>query len=107
MTKQYQYHRPHLQNVAAGDELCIVSNHDEFSLWFDVGRESPEKQVPMPSPTAGIHLAASRARLGQINDRERNSKFVSALKTAIGGFSQPPTCLCISELSLLPLIACK
>ena len=96
-----------MQNVTARDDLCIVSNHDEFSLWFDVRKEPPEKQVPMPSPTAGIHLAASRARLGQINDRERNSKFVSALKTAIDGFSQPPTCLCISELSLLPLIACK
>ena len=59
-----------LQNVSAGEELCVVSNHDEFSLWFDVrrGREAPEKRVPMPSPTAGIHLAASRARLGQGGD---------------------------------------
>ena len=84
-----------------------MSNHDEFSLWFDVRKEAPEKRVQMPSPTAGIHLAASRTRLGQINDPGRNSKFVAALTTSIEGFTQPPTCLCLSELSLLPLIACR
>ena len=93
--------------MSAGEELCLVSNHDEFSLWFDVRKEAPEKRVQMPSPTAGIHLAASRTRLGQINDPGRNSKFVAALTTAIEGFTQPPTCLCLSELSLLPLIACR
>ena len=51
--------------MSSGEELCVVSNHDEFSLWFDVRKEAPEKRVQMPSPTAGIHLAASRNRLGQ------------------------------------------
>ena len=61
----------------------------------------------MPSPTAGIHLAASRTRLGQINDPARNSAITAALASSIKRFTQPPTCLCLSELSLLPLIACR
>ena len=63
--------------------------------------------MPSPTPTVGIQLSVSRTRLGQINDPGRNAKFVAALTTAIEGFTQPPTCLCLSELSLLPLIACR
>ena len=43
----------------------------------------------------------------QMNDPERNSKFVKALSTSVEGFAQPPTCLCLTELSLLPLVACR
>jgi protein arginine N-methyltransferase 7 len=93
--------------AACGEEICVISNHDEFSLWFDVRKESPLGDVPMPDPTCGIHLAVSRSRLGQMNDPSRNSTLMASLKKAIAGLDAPPTCLCLSELSLMPLLACK
>ncbi len=92
---------------AAGDELFVVSNHDEFSLWFDVGGTAVDGQVAMPEPKAGIHLAASRSRLGQINDPARNAKLVAAVGAAMAKAPPNPVCLCVSELSLLGLMACK
>ena len=66
-------------------------------------------QIPMPMPTGGIHLAVSRPRLGQINDSSRNSKFVESFKKVFEKFvaenGRLPNCLCLSEQSLLPIIA--
>jgi hypothetical protein len=28
--------------VVAGQDLSLISNHDEYSLWFDVGTENLE-----------------------------------------------------------------
>lgn len=61
----------------------------------------------MPCPTPGIHLAVSRSRLGEINDVSRNSLLVNALKKAFSALASAPVCLCVSELSILPLIAAK
>ena len=67
--------------------------------------------MPMPSP--GIHLAVSRQRLGQINEGDRNRTLADAItdgvervkaKNAVG---EKIRCLCISELSLLPLMAAR
>jgi hypothetical protein len=60
-------------------------------------------------PTGGIHLAVSRPRLGQMNDPARNKKFVRALKKVFQNFVKEnhrlPNCLCLSELSMLPIMA--
>ena len=62
--------------------------------------------MPMPSP--GIHLAVSRTRLGQINDAARNGVLVKALKAALKSVQKAnPTCLFLSELSLMPILAAK
>ena len=63
----------------------------------------------MPSPEAGIHLAVSRTRLGQINDSERNHKLIRAMGSMIESFHAstkrlPANVLCLSELSLLPVM---
>lgn len=58
----------------------------------------------MPNPTPGIHLAVSRSRLGQINDPTRNGILVEALRELLSG---RPNCLCLGELSLLPLMAAR
>ena len=61
----------------------------------------------MPDPSgAGIHLAASRTRLGQINDPVRNQKLVAALEELIEscGGKDVVNVLCLSEPSLLPVI---
>ena len=60
-------------------------------------------------PTGGIHLAVSRPRLGQINDSARNEKLDRAFKKIVETFAEEhqrlPNCLCLSEQSLLPLMA--
>ena len=64
--------------------------------------------LKMPDPTGGIHLAVSRTRLGQINDAARNGVLVKALKTALKSVQKAnPTCLFLSELSLMPILAAK
>jgi len=93
-------------------EMTLVSNHDEYSFWFDVipGAVSDVANVPMPSPAAGIHLAVSRPRLGQINDADRNRKLVSAMDAMLDKHVRdfdgrlPESVLCLSEQSLLPVI---
>ena len=63
----------------------------------------------MPRPNGGIHLAVSRPRLGQINDSARNKKFARAFKKTFRSFVKEhhrlPNCLCLSELSMLPIMA--
>jgi len=98
--------------------VTVVSNHDEFSYWFDVWQGDHASggdavaQLPMPHPAdAGIHLAVGRTRLGQINSRDRNQKLASALEKLIdthlqGNLSSSPdlNVLCLSEQSILPVI---
>ncbi len=95
----------------AGQEVSLVSNHDEYSLWFDVvpvGSSESNKiqQIPMPSPSPGIHLAVSRTRLGQINDPERNQKLVEIANMAVEK-ADNLRIFVLSEQSLLPLITAK
>ena len=62
------------------------------------------------SPKTGIHTCVSRMRLGQINDSNRNEKYVSSLRKLLQTYKAkysklPVNVLCISELTLLPFIA--
>ena len=92
-------------------ELAIVSNHDEYCLWFDVCKNiTGTIEIPMPMPKAGIHTCVSRTRLGQINDSQRNDKYITSLRKMLRKYvtqqkNLPKNILCISELTLLPLIA--
>ena len=93
-------------------ELAIVSNHDEYCLWFDVCKNTtgPISKIPMPMPKAGIDTCVSRTRLGQINDPQRNEKYITSLRKMLRKYvtqqkNLPKNILCISEMTLLPLIA--
>ena len=93
-------------------ELALVSNHDEYCLWFDVCKNTigPISKIPMPMPKAGIHTCVSRTRLGQINDPQRNEKYITSFRKMLRKYvtqqkNLPKNILCISELTLLPLIA--
>ena len=99
-------------DISLDKELRITSNHDEYCLWFDVGNNVAEeiKQIAMPTPTAGIHTCVSRTRLGQINDSKRNEKYIRSFRQMLKSYILQDQCLpknilCISDLSLLPLIA--
>ena len=103
---------PISDSSVSSDRLTIISNHDEYSFWFDV-RDGDDyacvSNIPMPSPQAGIHLAVSRNRLGQINDEQRNGQLVRSSEAMLDDFYRanqrlPSAVLCLSELSLLPVI---
>lgn len=61
-------------------EIQIISNHDEFSLWFEIGRTEASVLNKKPTCTCGIHLACSRSRIMQMNDSLRNKKLISHLE---------------------------
>ena len=99
-------------DASVDKELAIVSNHDEYCLWFDVYKKTitPISNIPMPMPQAGIHTCVSRTRLGQINDQQRNEKYIISLRKMLRKYvtkqkNLPTNILCVSELTLLPLIA--
>lgn len=108
---QAVYYPLRTPEVTKRQQLNIISNHDEYSLWFDISQDPKEAigQVEMPRPTCGVHLALSRTRLGQINDTQRNEKYVGAMKKAIDRFHSEekrwPNCFSANQLSLIPLMA--
>ena len=57
-----------------------------------------------PTCNCYLHLAYSRTRIAQLNDKMRNSKFIEILQKKIN-FNT--TCLCISDGSLLGIMAAK
>eukprot|EP00090_Calanus_glacialis_P010298 TRINITY_DN18678_c0_g1_i1.p1 TRINITY_DN18678_c0_g1~~TRINITY_DN18678_c0_g1_i1.p1 ORF type:complete len:702 (-),score=219.83 TRINITY_DN18678_c0_g1_i1:21-2126(-) len=98
---------PRSQTVAtAGQDISLVSCHDEYSLWFDVRSSGPTDCLSMPSPSAGVHMAMSRTRLGQLNNETRNSKYATVLSKIVSA-NPDGTILCLSEQSVLALMAAK
>ena len=62
------------------------------------------KDFERPTCTCCLHLAYSRSRIGQLNDKSRNNKYLDVLKKKIN----PNTiCLCLSNGSLLGVMAVK
>jgi len=95
--------------VKKGESFHLVSCHDEYSLWFDVVKTpvSPTDPISLPDPQPGLHLAMSRTRLGQVNNKSRNEKFVKNIKQLILNSNKNKTVLVISEQSLLGLMVAK
>jgi len=90
---------------SAGENICLMSYHDEYSLWFGVSSEtSPNINFPRPFCHCPVHNAISRTRLGQLNDELRNLKFVQALEQIV----TPDTiCMTLGDCCLLGLIVAK
>jgi len=104
-----------ISSPAPAEHMYLISNHDEYSYWFDVSVAKPnEIPVAMPDPQPGIHLAVSRTRLGQLNDQEYNAKLTNAVRSIIAkqdsesnSNSKELKVFVLSEQSLLPLIVAK
>ena len=99
-------------DISVDKDLTIISNHDEYCLWFDTIKNQTDGlgKISMPSPKTGIQACVSRMRLGQINDSGRNKKYMNSLRKMIERYRTrhhklPENILCISELTLLPFIA--
>lgn len=59
---------------------------------------------PRPVCNCCAHVAYSRTRIGQLNDADRNQKYVQALRKRITSNS---VCLCFSDGCLLALVAAR
>lgn len=92
------YYLPKLKHVQRGDELTLVSSHDEFSFWFEL--EDGKTSEVQPFCGCGLHVAYSRTRIGQINESLRNKKYLSLMEKE---FTKDSVVLCLSEGSLLAL----
>ncbi|GLV34020.1 Arginine methyltransferase 7 [Carabus blaptoides fortunei] len=100
------YFLPNEMQVTKGQELTLVSNHDEYSLWFNIkdNLQVTDMDYAKPLCQCGLHFVFSRTRIGQLNDSRRNKKYLAVLRNKI----TPDTiCLCLSEGSLLGLLAAK
>ena len=74
---QAAYFPKKFQHFEKGEQLQVSCNHDEYSLWFDIGKLNDSLTASEQSLGNTI---VSRNRLGQINDRQRNDMFLKLLK---------------------------
>ncbi|KAK3799169.1 hypothetical protein RRG08_051443 [Elysia crispata] len=92
------YYPSNTISVQKGSFFDVYSHHDEYSLWFETKPSINQR----PIGTNGVHMAFSRTRLGQINNKCRNQVFIDAMKEHVNNDS---VCLVISDGSLLSLMA--
>uniref|UniRef100_A0A146KTV0 Protein arginine N-methyltransferase 7 n=1 Tax=Lygus hesperus TaxID=30085 RepID=A0A146KTV0_LYGHE len=103
---QAVYHLKSPTRVCKGDEIELVSKHDQYSMWFDIHRSGSPYDVDslqMPACTCGLHGVASRTRLYAMNDSKRWAKYMKILT----GIKKDANILYIGDTSLLPLAAAK
>ncbi|KAL9975281.1 hypothetical protein ACROYT_G012431 [Oculina patagonica] len=104
MQAVYFLKRPLL--MKEGDKVNVHCCHDDYSIWFDVTPVSRfVTSVDRPLCICGAHVTWSRHRFAMLNDRQRSQAFKQALKQLVAeGNSR---CLCVSDGSLLPVMAAK
>ena len=100
------YYLPDDKTVKSeGEQLRLSGYHDEYSLWFGLETEASSSVIlPRPFCDCSVHLAVSRPRLGQLNDSERNQKYLRALEKVVGSET---VCLTLGDCCLLGLIVAK
>lgn len=64
-------------SVEKNENFSLSCNHDEYSLWFEVAKEKEILNDQEPNVTLSL---VSRNRLLQINDIERNQRFLNIFK---------------------------
>ncbi|XP_058066813.1 protein arginine N-methyltransferase 7 [Anopheles bellator] len=84
-----------------GQQFTLLSNHDEYSMWFEVGEKMANSA---PHCTCGWHIAQSRSRIGQLNCGTRNKRYLNYFERV---FSSDSVVLVLSEGSLLGLAAAR
>uniref|UniRef100_A0A8C9DMM3 Protein arginine N-methyltransferase n=1 Tax=Prolemur simus TaxID=1328070 RepID=A0A8C9DMM3_PROSS len=103
---QCVYFLPQEEPVLQGSALCLVAHHDDYCVWYSLQRTSPEKNARVhqmrPVCDCQAHLLWTRPRFGEINDQNRTDQYAQALRTVLKPGS---VCLCVSDGSLLPVLA--
>lgn len=108
---QALYYAPKSVQMEVDEQLELICNRDEFSLWFDLNpiasQDDGDHNVPDQNIqkrlmcTCGFHLAFARTRIGQMNHSLRLKKFQKIFSKAL---DQQSTVLFVSEGSLLGLM---
>ncbi|XP_064611177.1 protein arginine N-methyltransferase 7-like [Liolophura sinensis] len=94
------------RSVQKGETITLVSNHDDYSLWFDVQDFSEQKlsEDKRGVCRCGAHMTYSRPRIAMLNDDYRNTVYIHTMKQVVNSQS---VCLCLGDGTLLPFIASK
>lgn len=103
---QAVYFLPQELRVEKGQDLIFTCSHDECSLWFNLktSLSLEDDDYKKPLCQCGLHFVFSRTRIGQMNDSTRNKKYLETLRDKI---NSETVCLCLSEGSVLALIAAQ
>uniref|UniRef100_A0A8C5TVJ9 Protein arginine N-methyltransferase n=1 Tax=Malurus cyaneus samueli TaxID=2593467 RepID=A0A8C5TVJ9_9PASS len=91
-----------LQNeepVLQGEKLLLTACRDEYSVWYNLQKA---RVKPGPVCRCRAHLLWNRPRFGELNDQNRTRQYTMALRKVLKTDS---VCLCISDGSLLPVLA--
>ncbi|XP_017596502.1 PREDICTED: protein arginine N-methyltransferase 7 isoform X2 [Corvus brachyrhynchos] len=110
---QCVYFLPNEEPVLQGEKLYLTACRDEYSVWYNLqkAREGENKAdeehkadvcVESPVCRCRAHLLWNRARFGELNDQNRTHQYIKALRKVLKTDS---VCLCISDGSLLPVLA--
>ncbi|XP_034251100.1 protein arginine N-methyltransferase 7-like [Thrips palmi] len=103
---QAVYYLPTPVTAKTGQELTLISSHDEYSLWFNLALDLKLKEEDYKSPvcSCSIHAVLSRSRIGQINDEERTQKYIKAMQSVI---NEDSVCLSVGDSFVIALAAAK
>ncbi|XP_069113948.1 protein arginine N-methyltransferase 7-like [Argopecten irradians] len=94
--------------VNKGEDVKVISYHDEYSLWFEVAKESSEKEdchkEGGPVCSCGAHISFSRGRIGMMNDPARRQVYQKILQMNV---TSDTTCLCLGDGNITALMAAR
>ncbi|NXV87645.1 ANM7 methyltransferase, partial [Calonectris borealis] len=105
---QCVYFLPNEEPVLQGEKLHLTACRDEYSVWYKLqkarGEEENKADVRVESPVCRCqaHLLWNRPRFGELNDQNRTRQYIKSLTKVLKTDS---VCLCISDGSLLPVLA--
>ncbi|XP_062356010.1 protein arginine N-methyltransferase 7 isoform X2 [Cinclus cinclus] len=111
---QCVYFLPREEPVVQGEKLYLTACRDEYSVWYSLqkAREGENEAdgeehkadacVESPVCRCRAHLLWNRPRFGELNDQSRTRQYISSLRKVLKTDS---VCLCISDGSLLPVLA--
>lgn len=100
------YYLPKEIDVREGEEINLISCHDEFSLWFNLRSDLKisDSDYERPLCSCNAHVALSRTRIGQLNDGTRAKKWLTILTENV---TKESTVLVLSHSCYVALAAAK
>ncbi|NXG10222.1 ANM7 methyltransferase, partial [Sakesphorus luctuosus] len=104
---QCVYFLPNEEPVLQGEKVFLTACRDEYSVWYKLQKTSEEDNkadvgVESPVCRCHAHLLWNRPRFGELNDQNRTQQYIKALRKVV---STDTVCLCVSDGSLLPVLA--
>ncbi|NWI38781.1 ANM7 methyltransferase, partial [Picathartes gymnocephalus] len=106
---QCVYFLPREETVLQGEKLYLAACRDEYSVWYHLQKARADEEehkaavcVESPVCRCRAHLLWNRPRFGELNDQNRTRQYIKSLRKVLKTDS---VCLCISDGSLLPVLA--